>query len=67
MKDEARSNNVPGEHSKVAVVVVTYNSEDVVGACLERCCHMPTVVVDNASADDTPEQCTPAARDSFDR
>jgi len=35
------------------VVVVTYNSADVVGQCLASCAHLPVVVVDNHSGDDT--------------
>ena len=37
----------------IGVVVVTYNSEDVIGACLDSCASLPTVVVDNASQDAT--------------
>jgi len=35
------------------VVVVTYNSADVIGRCLDACAHLPVVVIDNHSADDT--------------
>ena len=35
------------------VVVVTYNSADVIGRCLASCSHLPVVVVDNHSIDDT--------------
>ena len=38
------------------VVVVTYNSEEVIGACLDSCASLPMVVVDNASNDKTIEQ-----------
>jgi GT2 family glycosyltransferase len=41
---------------KVAVVVVTYNSGAVIGECLDSCSQMKTVVVDNASSDDTLQQ-----------
>lgn len=41
---------------KLAVVVVTHNSEGVIGDCLDSCRHIKTVVVDNASTDDTLEQ-----------
>jgi len=42
--------------SRTGVVVVTYNSGEVVGPCLDSCAGMPIVVVDNASADNTIEQ-----------
>jgi len=35
------------------VVVVTYNSADVIGRCLDACAHLPVVVIDNHSEDDT--------------
>jgi len=38
------------------IVIVTWNSEDVIGACLDACLRLPGVqvaVVDNASRDDT--------------
>ena len=35
------------------VVVVTYNSADVIGRCLASCAHLPVVVIDNHSGDDT--------------
>jgi len=41
---------------RLAVVVVTYNSGAVIGECLDSCSHIKTVVVDNASQDDTLEQ-----------
>ena len=37
----------------VTIVVVTFNSEQVVASCLESCREYPTVVVDNASTDGT--------------
>ena len=37
----------------VGVVIVTYNSADVIGACLDACSELDTVVVDNASTDET--------------
>jgi N-acetylglucosaminyl-diphospho-decaprenol L-rhamnosyltransferase len=42
--------------TRTGVVVVTYNSEDVIGRCLDACAHLPVVVVDNASQDRTREQ-----------
>jgi len=41
--------------SKTGVVVVTYNSGDVMGRCLDACAGLPVVVVDNASEDHTCE------------
>jgi N-acetylglucosaminyl-diphospho-decaprenol L-rhamnosyltransferase len=41
---------------KLVVVVVTYNSGAVIGDCLDSCRHIKTVVIDNASTDDTLEQ-----------
>lgn len=38
------------------VVVVAYNSAEVIGTCLDSCHSLPTVVVDNASEDDTVQQ-----------
>ena len=38
------------------VVVVTYNSEEVIGACLDCCASLPAVVVDNASQDATMQR-----------
>jgi N-acetylglucosaminyl-diphospho-decaprenol L-rhamnosyltransferase len=35
------------------VVVVTYNSADVIERCLDACAHLPVVVIDNHSEDDT--------------
>jgi N-acetylglucosaminyl-diphospho-decaprenol L-rhamnosyltransferase len=35
------------------VVVVTYNSADVIRRCLASCAHLPVVVIDNHSEDDT--------------
>jgi GT2 family glycosyltransferase len=35
------------------VVVVTYNSADVVGRCLASCAQLPVVVIDNHSEDET--------------
>jgi N-acetylglucosaminyl-diphospho-decaprenol L-rhamnosyltransferase len=42
--------------SRTGVVVVTYNSAEVIGACLDSCASLPAVVVDNASQDDTIDQ-----------
>ena len=42
--------------SGTGVVVVAYNSGDVIGTCLDSCDSLPTVVVDNASEDDTIQQ-----------
>src|SRR5579871_1360554 len=42
--------------SRTGVVVVTYNSEDVIGQCLDACAFLPAVVVDNASQDNTIEE-----------
>jgi GT2 family glycosyltransferase len=39
--------------SRTGIVVVTYNSGEVIGRCLDACAGMRVVVVDNASADDT--------------
>jgi GT2 family glycosyltransferase len=39
--------------SEVSVVVVTYNSEQVIGSCLESCREYAVIVVDNASVDGT--------------
>ncbi|HYL37749.1 MAG TPA: glycosyltransferase family 2 protein [Bryobacteraceae bacterium] len=39
--------------SRTGIVVVTYNSGEVIGRCLDSCAGRPVVVVDNASADDT--------------
>ena len=39
--------------NEVGVVVVTYNSEQVIGSCLESCREYPVILVDNASADGT--------------
>jgi len=39
--------------NQTGVVVVTYNSADVVGRCLDSCAGLPVVVVDNASHDAT--------------
>jgi N-acetylglucosaminyl-diphospho-decaprenol L-rhamnosyltransferase len=38
---------------RTGVVVVTYNSGQVIERCLDSCAHLPTVVVDNASRDNT--------------
>ena len=40
---------------QTGVVVVTYNSGDVIERCLDSCADLPAVVVDNASADNTVE------------
>lgn len=42
--------------SRTGVVVVSYNSGDVIGECLNSCAGLPVVVVDNASTDDTCEK-----------
>ena len=42
--------------NRTGVVVVTYNSGDVIERCLNSCAHLPVVVVDNASRDRTCEQ-----------
>ena len=39
--------------TRTGVVVVTYNSAEVIERCLDSCGDLPAVVVDNASADDT--------------
>lgn len=39
--------------NQTGVVVVTYNSADVIGRCLDSCAGLPAVVVDNASRDAT--------------
>jgi N-acetylglucosaminyl-diphospho-decaprenol L-rhamnosyltransferase len=39
--------------TRTGVVVVTYNSGEVIERCLDSCAHLPVVVVDNASADNT--------------
>src|ERR1700694_5236662 len=44
------------------VVVVTYNSAEVIGSCLESCRGLDTVVVDNASQDATVEMVQSMAR-----
>jgi hypothetical protein len=41
---------------QLSVVIVTYNSAAVIGECLDSCSQMQTVVVDNASSDDTLQQ-----------
>ena len=41
--------------SRTGVVVVTYNSADVIERCLNSCDGLPVVVVDNASSDHTRE------------
>lgn len=40
---------------ELGVAIVTFNSADVIGTCLEACRNLRTVVVDNASVDDTLE------------
>lgn len=42
--------------SATGVVVVAYNSGEVIGTCLDSCHSLPTVVVDNGSEDDTIQQ-----------
>lgn len=39
--------------NQTGVVVVTYNSAEVIGQCLDSCLGLPIVVVDNASSDAT--------------
>jgi GT2 family glycosyltransferase len=39
--------------NQTGVVVVTYNSADVIGRCLDSCEGLPVIVVDNASSDAT--------------
>jgi N-acetylglucosaminyl-diphospho-decaprenol L-rhamnosyltransferase len=41
--------------SRTGVVVVTYNSAEVIERCLDSCAQLPVVVVDNASHDGTLE------------
>ena len=41
--------------NRTGVVVVTYNSGEVIERCLDSCAHLPAVVVDNASTDNTVE------------
>jgi N-acetylglucosaminyl-diphospho-decaprenol L-rhamnosyltransferase len=38
---------------RAGVVIVTFNSGEVIGRCLDSCAGMPVVVADNASADGT--------------
>jgi N-acetylglucosaminyl-diphospho-decaprenol L-rhamnosyltransferase len=42
--------------NRTGVVVVTYNSGDVIEKCLNSCVNLPVVVVDNASRDQTCER-----------
>ena len=41
--------------SRTGVVVVTYNSAEVIERCLDSCASLPVVVVDNASRDGTAD------------
>jgi N-acetylglucosaminyl-diphospho-decaprenol L-rhamnosyltransferase len=41
--------------NRTGVVVVTYNSGQVIERCLDSCAHLSTIVVDNASEDNTVE------------
>ena len=41
--------------NRTGVVVVTYNSGQVIERCLDSCAHLSTIVVDNASQDNTVE------------
>jgi N-acetylglucosaminyl-diphospho-decaprenol L-rhamnosyltransferase len=41
--------------NRTGVVVVTYNSGEVIERCLDSCAHLPVIVVDNASSDNTVE------------
>jgi N-acetylglucosaminyl-diphospho-decaprenol L-rhamnosyltransferase len=41
--------------SRTGIVVVTYNSADVIERCLDSCAGLPVVVVDNGSVDGTAE------------
>ncbi len=45
--------NGSGEMARTGVVIVTYNSADVIEECLKSCAGLPVVVVDNASKDAT--------------
>ncbi len=47
---------------KIGIVIVTYNSEDVIEACLHSCGDLPTVVVDNDSQDATLAHIHPRPR-----
>jgi GT2 family glycosyltransferase len=39
--------------NQTGVVVVTYNSAEVIGRCLDSCAGLPVIVIDNASTDGT--------------
>ena len=39
--------------NRTGVVVVTYNSAEVIGRCLDSCTGLPVVVIDNASTEAT--------------
>jgi len=39
--------------TRTGIVVVTYNSAEVIEGCLDSCGHLPVVVIDNASKDGT--------------
>ncbi len=39
--------------TRTGVVIVTYNSADMIERCLKSCGELPVVVVDNASQDAT--------------
>src|SRR5580704_6786184 len=41
--------------NRTGVVIVTYNSAEVIERCLDSCAHLLALVVDNASQDDTVE------------
>jgi N-acetylglucosaminyl-diphospho-decaprenol L-rhamnosyltransferase len=41
--------------NQIGVVIVTYNSAEVIERCLDSCAHLVAVVVDNASQDNTVE------------
>src|SRR5581483_3361158 len=42
--------------SRVTALVITHNSAEVVDACLTSCGALDTIVVDNASSDDTVQR-----------
>ena len=53
--------------NQTGVVVVTYNSADVIGRCLDSCAELTIVVIDNASSDATRDivQQRPFAPDQY--
>ena len=42
--------------TRTGAVVVTYNSGDVIGGCLDSCGQLPVIVVDNGSTDNTCDE-----------